>query len=129
VGGAGAMGGIDGGDSLKSGVEQAADDLAEAVAAVAHWEQYETVLGTRLPPTPRDGFCRPAGAQRAFKLIGDDEDTEAPRTNHLSNSGWFFWPPASRFARYRPLGYAPASRSATGQMGRDERHRICVHDH
>src|SRR6187431_504659 len=32
--------------------------------------------------------------------------------------------------RYRPtVGYAPSSRLATGQIGRNERHRIYVHDH
>ena len=83
------MGGINGGDGLNFGVEQAAHDLAEAIAAVAHWEQNETVLGTRLSPTPRDGLRRRARAERAFEFIGDDEDqisrhsTPVPRSRLL----------------------------------------------
>ena len=74
LGGTGTMGGIDGGDSLEFSVEQAADDLAEAVAAVAHRQQCEMVLGTPLPPTARHGFCRGAGTESALELIGDNED-------------------------------------------------------
>src|SRR5437879_9551848 len=40
------------------------------------------------------------------------------------------WPVASLLVGYSPtLGDAPSSRRATGQIGRNERHRIYVHDH
>jgi len=40
------------------------------------------------------------------------------------------WPVASLLVGYSPtLGDAPSSRLATGQIGRNERHRIYVHDH
>ena len=40
------------------------------------------------------------------------------------------WPVAAWLVGYRPTaGYAPSSRLATGQIGRNERHRIYVHDH
>jgi hypothetical protein len=40
------------------------------------------------------------------------------------------WPVAALLVGYRPTaGYAPSSRLATGQIGRNERHRIYVHDH
>src|ERR1700682_2938075 len=39
-------------------------------------------------------------------------------------------PVASLLVGYSPtLGDAPSSRLATGQIGRNERHRIYVHDH
>ena len=39
------------------------------------------------------------------------------------------WPVAALLVGYRPTeGYAPSSRLATGQIGRNERHRIYVHD-
>src|SRR5437899_9614117 len=39
------------------------------------------------------------------------------------------WPVASLLVGYSPtLGDAPSSRLATGQIGRNERHRIYVHD-
>src|SRR6266498_2940030 len=46
--------------------------------------------------------------------------------------GWLrrIWPVAALLVGYRPaVGYAPSSRLATGQIGRNERHRIYVHDH
>src|SRR5260370_8984637 len=40
------------------------------------------------------------------------------------------WLVASLLVGYSPtLGDAPSSRLATGQIGRNERHRIYVHDH
>jgi hypothetical protein len=40
------------------------------------------------------------------------------------------WPVAVLLVGYRPTaGYAPSSRLATGQIGRNEHHRIYVHDH
>jgi hypothetical protein len=40
------------------------------------------------------------------------------------------WPVAALLVGYRPtVGYAPSSRLATGQIGRNERHRIYVPDH
>src|SRR6266851_6938512 len=40
------------------------------------------------------------------------------------------WPVAALLVGYRSTaGYAPSSRLATGQIGRNERHRIYVHDH
>src|SRR5438445_9388829 len=40
------------------------------------------------------------------------------------------WPVASLLVGYSPTwGDAPSSRLATGQIGRNERHRIYVHDH
>src|SRR5438552_980393 len=40
------------------------------------------------------------------------------------------WPVASLLVGYSPIqGDAPSSRLATGQIGRNERHRIYVHDH
>src|SRR5882672_5467710 len=40
------------------------------------------------------------------------------------------WPVAALLVGYRPTaGYAPSSRLATSQIGRNERHRIYVHDH
>ena len=40
------------------------------------------------------------------------------------------WPVASLLVGYSPtLGDAPSSRLATGQIGRNERHRIYVYDH
>ena len=40
------------------------------------------------------------------------------------------WPVAALRVGYRPTaGYVPSSRLATGQIGRNERHRIYVHDH
>ena len=40
------------------------------------------------------------------------------------------WPEAALLVGYRPTaGYAPSSRLAPGQIGRNERHRIYAHDH
>src|SRR5207253_8904646 len=40
------------------------------------------------------------------------------------------WPVASLLVGYSPsVGDAPSSRLATGQIGRNERHRIYAHDH
>src|SRR6266496_2952029 len=40
------------------------------------------------------------------------------------------WPGAALLVGYRPTaGYAPSSRLAPGQIGRNERHRIYAHDH
>src|SRR6266446_2230436 len=40
------------------------------------------------------------------------------------------WPGAALLVGYRPTaGYAPSSRLALSQIGRNERHRIYAHDH
>src|SRR5690349_4625526 len=63
------MRGVDRCYRLGPGAEQLADDLAETVSAVAHWEQLEAVAGTGPAPAPGDGLGRGLSGQRAFEFV------------------------------------------------------------
>ena len=51
---------------------QSAQHLAKTVAAVAHGQQLQSVLGTRFVPTLGDQSSRRPRGQRSFEFIGDN---------------------------------------------------------
>ena len=61
---------------LAPGVQQPAEDLAEPIAAIARREQVENITPPRLAPASGDRLRRGLSSQRAFELIGSDEDAQ-----------------------------------------------------
>src|SRR3954471_8297481 len=69
-----AMSGVNGFDFDRLGADQAADDFAEAVAAVAHGEDFELIVRADGAPALGDGFGGLAGGQGSFEFVRYDQD-------------------------------------------------------
>jgi len=59
----------------RAGIEQGAEHHAEAIAPVAHGQQFEIVLGPRFSPAAGDGLGRLAGGEAALKLVRHNQNT------------------------------------------------------
>ena len=69
-----AVGGIDGFDLLNFGLQQAADNFAKPVAAVAHRQQLQGIFWPDAVPAASDGFAGGKSGERALKLVRDDQN-------------------------------------------------------
>src|SRR5207245_510359 len=54
--------------------QQPAQHFAESVATVAHRQQFQAVLWTRLAPASGDQIGRGLGGQCSFEFVGDNEN-------------------------------------------------------
>ncbi len=71
---AGAMGGVHGFHRLRDGAQQVADDLAEAIAAIAHGQQVQGIVGPHRPPARGDGLGGFPRREGSLELVGNDQD-------------------------------------------------------
>ena len=70
------MGCVHRADGLALRLEQAADDFAEAVAAITHGEKIEKVPWPLLAPAPGNGVRGGLRSQGAFELVGNDQHAQ-----------------------------------------------------
>ena len=70
------MRGVHRADLLKFGSERRAEDLPEAVAAVADGQQREAIRGPGLAPAGRDGLGGSVSGEGAFELVRRNQNAK-----------------------------------------------------